>query len=253
MEPAAYTELTALENDHWWYQGMRVITSKLMGPILPYRPNSSILDAGCGTGGNLLHMAAWGSCSGVDRSSLALDYARQKSIPRLAQADVQSLPFRASTFGLVTSYDVLYAQGVNDVSAAFAEMVRVLAPGGYLFFRAPALSWLRGSHDRFVHGVRRFSAEEVRQYTLQAGLVPVRITYVNTLLLPLILLMRLVQRLPMFKTEQGTTDLNTPPRWLNAIVRTVLYLEATFLSWGISLPLGVSIICIARKSPELLS
>ncbi len=253
MEPAAYTELAALENDHWWYQGMRVITRTLLRPILAYRPNPSILDAGCGTGGNLLHMAAWGSCSGIDRSRLALDYAWQKAIPRLAQADVQSLPFRAAHFGLVTSYDVLYAQGVKDVSAAFAEMSRVLAPGGYLFFRAPALSWLRGSHDRFVHGVRRFSAEEVRQYALQAGLVPVRITYVNTLLLPLILLTRLAQRLPLFQSEQGRTDLKPPPRWLNAIVRTTLYLEATLLRWGISLPIGVSIICIARKSQEPLS
>jgi SAM-dependent methyltransferase len=252
MEPAAYTELAVLENDHWWYQGMRVITNKLMRPILPYRPNASILDAGCGTGGNLLHMAAWGSCSGIDRSGLALDYARQKALPRLAQADVQDLPFQAAVFGLVTSYDVLYAQGVKDVSAAFAEMSRVLAPGGYLFFRAPALSWLRGSHDRFVHGVRRFSAEEVRQYALQAGLTPVRITYVNTLLLPFILLTRMAQRLSLFQTEQGTTDLKPPPHWLNAIVRTTLYLEATLLSWGISLPLGVSIICIARKSQEPL-
>jgi ubiquinone/menaquinone biosynthesis C-methylase UbiE len=51
---------------------------------------------------------------------------------RTARADAESLPFASSTFDLVLGHAVLHH--LPDLSRAFSEFARVLAPGGWIAF-----------------------------------------------------------------------------------------------------------------------
>jgi SAM-dependent methyltransferase len=247
MESKAYEELHRLEPTHWWYRGMRQITERLLQAPLEHQEKLRILDAGCGTGGNMLALAERGTAVGVDFSPLALEYASETHPGKVAQASVERLPFADNSFDLVTSFDVLYCYEVRDDVKALREFARVLCPGGHLFIRLPALPFLRGSHDIVVHGIRRYTASELHLKLLQAGLRPVRLTYLNCLLLPGIFLIRKMQNVCAYFGAAPDSDVQETAPALNSLLTRILTLEAAWISHGHDFPAGVSVACIATK------
>jgi len=250
MEPQAYHELHKVEPTHWWYRGMRLITEQVLRMYVKNRRDMHILDAGCGVGGNLTALAAYGHSLGMDYSALALRYANESHPGKLAQASVEALPYKNGVFDLVTSFDVLYCWEVEDDAAAIAEFARVLRPGGCLLIRVPALTALRGSHDVVVHGIRRYTAVELREKIVRAGLIPARTTYLNSMLMPLIFIFRkLGQR---FGTTHGSDIASTPP-WAQLLLFQILSFEAFWIRRGWNFPAGVSVMCLALKAAPLPS
>jgi ubiquinone/menaquinone biosynthesis C-methylase UbiE len=245
MEPDAYVEMYHVETDHWWYRGMRQITERMLLPALSPRRGLRILDAGCGTGGNLGFLKAYGTVHGLDYSMLALSFAKRMHLGAVLQATVEHLPFPDGCFDLVTSFDVLYHQEVGDEQHALSELARVLRPNGVAFVRLPALAALRGAHDAKVHGARRYTLPELRTKLSAVGLRPLRLTYANTVLLPVAWLSRWISQLS--SQQAAESDLKLPPTIINKLLTAILALESRWLGSGRSLPLGVSVIGLAIK------
>jgi SAM-dependent methyltransferase len=247
MERSEYETMAAVEARHWWYGGMRAVAAALLDEVYAARRDLCILDAGCGTGGNVRFLRRYGSVRGVDIAPEALEHGGPQLSGALARGSVLALPFASNSFDLVTSFEVLYHRAVPDESPALAEARRVLRPGGRLLIRLPAFELLRGKHDRAVHGRRRYTAREVRELLTAAGFAVERLSYVNALLLPLPLAQRLLERaLPA--VERDDSDLTMPAPALNELLRWPLALEAAWLARGRSFPAGLSVICRARAA-----
>lgn len=93
-------------------------------------PNSSVLEAGCGTGLILNRLAPHAARAvGVDLSAGMLSYAAKRQL-QVVQAPVTNLPFADATFDVVYSCKVL--AHVENIQKAMQEMARVLKPGGVL-------------------------------------------------------------------------------------------------------------------------
>jgi ubiquinone/menaquinone biosynthesis C-methylase UbiE len=100
-----------------------------------------ILDAGCGFGGTLIHLAKAfpdAQCVGIDMSDTLLDLARQTAEAggledrvTFEKADVQEIPYPDDSFDVVISTNVLHH--VADPLAMLHELERVLAPEGMLY------------------------------------------------------------------------------------------------------------------------
>jgi SAM-dependent methyltransferase len=239
MEPSEYDNIARLETEHWWYVGMRRIAEGLLREA-SLGPRAEILDAGCGTGGGLKWLSAFGAVTGVDLHPLAVRYASRTS-PRVARASVQALPFPNVSFDLVTSFEVLYHLAVSDDVGALREFARVLRPGGQLLVRVPAHDWLRGAHDRHVHTRHRYAPRELREKIESAGLAVQRLTFVGLMLFPLAVLKRLAQR------ETGAeTDVTLPPPPINQALTAALAAEGFWLR-RFNLPIGLSLLALARK------
>ncbi len=246
MEPSAYDELDQLEATHWWYEGMRRITDRLLRASVDLSQPICVLDAGCGAGGNLVHFAPLGAVYGFDFSPLAVQYA-QKRHPDLARASIEAIPYPDDTFALTTSFDVLYNAGVADDARGFAEMARVTCPGGHVLVRLPAMPALKGPHDDVVHGVRRYTAKGLRSKLTDAGLSPLRITYANSLLLAPIFVSRRLGALLTRIGSRASSDVQESSPLVTSILTSVLTLEATWIGSGRNFPAGVSIFGLARK------
>ena len=122
MQAEDYNHLYELDERFWWFAGMRAIAAALLDEYCSPSTDRIILDAGCGTGGNLLWLqryAADGEIYGIDLSGQALQFCRQRVSEPVIQASVTDLPFDHSSFDLVTSFDVLpqLPTGVADTKA----------------------------------------------------------------------------------------------------------------------------------------
>ena len=150
MEREQYDLMFAQEERHWWYVGMRRISSALLERFPPQVADQAarpldVLDAGCGSGGMTRYLQRFGRVTGIDLSTDALRLARKRELPRLARASIGALPFLDNSFDVVTSFDVLYHLNVENDGAALADIHRVLRPGGSLHVvdvRGDALSRL---------------------------------------------------------------------------------------------------------------
>ncbi len=246
MELAEYDAIRALEESHWWYQGLWELTLSRLVSSLGEAPGSSrVLDAGCGTGGLLRRLIdSHGSGFGIELSPRGIEHASRRGIETLTLGSVDSLPFRDGTFDAVISNDVIYHRNA-DAPRALAEFRRVLSPGGTLLMNLPALESMRGSHDVVVHTHRRFTRRELRDLLIQADLNPVQLSYRNSLLYPAAWLVRKLKR-PEQSGGEARSDLSALPALLNGLLLAALRLENLLMKW-VDFPVGLSLFCEAKR------
>lgn len=246
MEPSEYENIARLEGDHWWYVGMRQMAEGLLAQVCRPAPPGAppparrILDAGCGVGGGLRWLGAFGQVTGIDLHPMAVRYSAQVS-SRVSRASIQAMPFGEATFDVVTTFEVLYHLAVSNDVAALKEMRRVLRPGGWLLARVPAHDWLRGAHDRQVHTRHRYEASELRTKLEAAGFAVHRLSSAGFLILLPALLRRRAQA-----DEAAVTDVTLPPPIINRVLLAAMQTEGWWLRRA-NLPAGLSLVALARK------
>lgn len=205
-----------------------------------------ILDCGCGTGHNLQLLRQYGRAVGIDITWSGLAYARERGERQVARASAARLPFASAQFDLVTSFDVLYALDDDTEKAALDEMFRVLRPGGHLIVNVAALKALVGNHSILDREVRRYDRQDLLERLDRAGFDVTRMTYTNFTTLPIVAGVRLAQR--FIGLKESDREIAVPPAPVNTLLAGALALEAAALR-VVNMPLGSSLLALARKRP----
>lgn len=249
MQSDHYDAMRATEDAHWWYRGNRTIVRALLARALRARGDGAplrTLDAGCGTGRNLVWHAELGEAHGLDLEPKALAHCRRRGHERLVRGSLTAPPFAEASFDLVTCFEVLYHQAIDDWRAAITGLARLVRPGGVLLLREPAFPFLFGDHDRVVHGARRFRRLEFRLAVEAAGLQVERCSYQNVVTFVPALLLRSLQRLRGTKASSAHGDLKHDASLLGSLLAGVLGAERHWLRFA-NLPFGSSLLCLARR------
>ena len=157
------------------------------------------LDVGCGRGGIIELLGGQVTlCVGADLDLASLCEHRAPHTRRVA-APMDALPFADESFDLVTCSWVM--EHLADPRHAFAQIARVLAPGGHWIFltpnarnpltfanrlmRGPLQAWLvrrlyaRAESDTFPVRYRANTPARIEQLAREAGLRPVQIQLVG--------------------------------------------------------------------------
>jgi SAM-dependent methyltransferase len=230
------------EDRHWWYRGRRTVLERVIAQLrLPAR--ARILDAGCGSGRNMIDLAHHGVVTGIELSDTSVALARERDCGEVIEGSVLEMPFAADSFDLAASLDVI--EHLEDDLAALRELRRVVAPGGSLLVTVPAYQWLWSGHDEINHHHRRYTRSGLLQVAREAGWEPVRTTYFNSLLLPAAIVLRLLDRFST-KTTESSLDLWIPPPVLNWLLERPLALEAALIGRGRRIPAGLSLLVVLR-------
>jgi ubiquinone/menaquinone biosynthesis C-methylase UbiE len=238
-------ELTGrAEATHFWFRGFRRFVRPMLDEVAGGRRDLRMLDCGCGTGGNLELLRPYGRPMGFDLTDGGLDLARPRQLP-IARADITRIPFLDNTFDLVTAFDVL--QCVPDDARAVGEMMRVLKPGGAVIATVAAFDVLSGDHAAVWHEVRRYRPDNLGRLVADAGLTAHRIKFLFGSLFPLMLAVRVTQRLLRpYRALRPDTDIAVPSAPVNALLTGVVQAEAA-LSRLVPMPIGTSLLVVARK------
>jgi SAM-dependent methyltransferase len=236
------------EQRHFWFRGFKRFVAPLIEEAIAGRPRPRLLDAGCGTGANLPFLQQYGVAFGLDYFWRGLQFGRSRAFPRLLQGSVTHLPFANAAIDVVLSFDVLYCLQADAERAAIDEMFRVLRPGGAAVINVAALDILKGDHSSLSGEIRRYTRRQLHERLTRAGFQVRRLTYTNASLFPITLTIRALQRMRGVKSgPDNAGDFYVPPTPINAIFSGLLALESKIVATGIDMPVGSSLLCLARK------
>jgi SAM-dependent methyltransferase len=234
------------EDRHWWYRGRRrVLDNVIDGLALPGAGGqpTTILDAGCGSGRNMVELARRGAVTGVELSPPSVEKARKRGCGEVIEGSVLEMPFADGSFDLAVSLDVI--EHLEDDLGALRELRRVVAPGGALLLTVPAYQWLWSGHDEINHHQRRYTLRSLKTVAERAGWKQERTTYFNSLLLPVAIALRVLDRFNR-KTTESSLDLWVPPEPVNRVLELPLVLEAALIGRGGRIPAGLSLLSVFR-------
>ena len=242
MERAIYDRMAQIDAEHWWFAARRRIVAAMIERLgLPER--ARILEVGCGTGSNLTMLQRFGRLDAIEPDRGARALASRRGGIRVAggllpdEAEIED-----AAYDLIVLLDVL--EHIPDDAGTLRLLARKLRPGGRLLVTVPATPWLWSSHDVAHHHQRRYTARGLAKVLGQGGFRIVHRSHFNTVLFPLIALVRLVNRLT---GRGGGGDDAMPPAPLNAMLGALFAAERHVAVRG-ALPFGVSLIAVAEPT-----
>lgn len=235
----AYQLMAAAEESHWWFRGRRAMIKRVLESLeLPKQAN--ILDAGCGTGGNLPLLAGFGKVYGFEYDPTARQLADARGLAMVSGGALpHDVPFVPQKFDLIGLFDVL--EHLDHPVESLRALGGRLAAGGSLVLTVPAYQWLWGPHDELHEHKRRYSRPLLRKHATEAGLSVAYMSHMNSLLLPAAVAQRAVHRF----TQQAAGDL-APGTLVNETFYRIWSLERAWIP-RISAPFGLSIIAVLQR------
>jgi SAM-dependent methyltransferase len=253
-DPTFFGALFATEDKHFWFRARNRVIAILVRQITADRDRGCrILEVGCGTG-NVLRVleqaCAYGTVVGADVFPEGLQYARRRTSCALVRADLLKLPFCAA-FDLVGIFDVL--EHLPDDNRVLRELYSTLRLGGVLMLTVPSHPSLWSYFDEASHHCRRYGPDELEDKLISAGYSIEYLTQFMSCILPLVWVRRRLM-MGIFQDRKATRlrdmalgELRIIPV-VNDLLTLLLSQEARLISHRARLPIGTSLLAIAKKN-----
>jgi cyclopropane fatty-acyl-phospholipid synthase-like methyltransferase len=240
MDETYRAEYEQLYQAHWWWRAREAILLGVLRRLGP-RPDSAILDVGCGNALSFRALAEFGTVRGIEVDAHLLDDSRpvraQISTEPLGSAVYDDPHWR---FDVITALDVL--EHIDDDRSALASMAAMLKPGGLMIITVPAFQILWDQHDEINHHRRRYTVGELKRSLSGHGVDLVELRY----LFPGLFLPKLAVRLWNAGRARKLAQHGIPRPWMNRALERLCILEDDLLR-RLPIPLGTSVLAVARK------
>ena len=160
---------------------------------------------------------------------------------QVARGSVDLLPIADGAASVICLLDVV--EHLADPVRALRDVARALAPEGRVVINVPAHAWLWSPADVALGHHRRYDATLLREQLRAADLEPVLQTHVFSWLVPAVWLARRVVRPSEadFGLQQTSLLVDRAAMVLTALERLAV--------GRVRLPLGTSLLCVARRAP----
>jgi len=226
---------------------MRHIYIDMLDSIYSYNENRQILDIGCSIGTTTIALKKYGRVIGIDYSQPDISFCKKlNKIQYILNTKATYLPFKDESFELITLFQVI--EHIEDDQQVVKEAGRVCKRGGYILLVTSSYNFLWSCHDEITEHKRRYYKSQIKTLVKNAGFCIRRLSYINTFLFPIIVVVRLAQRLfyKYINIEQNLKDIANITPIINRVLTTILKIEGLLIK-KFNFPFGVSIICLAKK------
>lgn len=246
MEKHLYKEHFDLQEKHWWFVSKKKIILDYVKEILNNKQNPRILDAGCGPGLMLNDLSKFGKLSAMDFSNDAIEFCKSKVPCDLKQGWFpDNVPFENNKFDLIVCLDVI--EHIDDDKNSVKALHNLLVSGGRMIITVPALMSLWSKWDEVNEHKRRYNKQEFESVLLANKFKIEKISYYNSLLFPVVFLIRWINT--TFKLNSKNSDTDLPGKLVNSILTKIFSFESYLLKM-LNFPIGVSLIAIVQKVEE---
>ena len=238
-----YRIFFAIQKKHWWFViRKRIVLDAVERHISKNGGEIKVLDIGCGSGVMLNALEEVGQTFGMDMSDDAINFSKEIFNGKVEKGFLpDQIPYEEDFFDLITALDVIEHVD-RDIDSLKAIRSR-LVPGGKVVITVPAYMFLWSSHDELNEHKRRYTLTELNTKLVQAGFTVTKISYFNTLLFPVVFVVRMLNNV---MKRDGASDVDMPSRPLNFVLGKIFGIEIYLLKY-MNLPFGVSILAVARK------
>jgi len=255
-DPAYFAPLFAIEDRHFWFRARNQVIAMLVRQLTAgLAPGYRVLEVGCGTGNVLQALeqaCSSGTVVGMDLFAEGLRYARRRTHCPLVQGDAHAAPC-ATPFALIGLFDVL--EHLSDDGQILHDLRGLLAPEGALLLTVPAYPRLWSYCDEASYHCRRYTPHALAGKLRRSGY---RIEYLSPYMASLFPLVWLgwrlaavrhwgTARMPGHGAVLASAELQVWPG-INALLAWVLAQETRLLARRCRLPLGTSLVVIARRA-----
>lgn len=234
------------ESSFWFAHRNRCILSALRRFTGP----DGFLDIGGGNGFVAAALVAAGfDVLVVEPGESGCRAARERRIEPVVCARFQDLDFEPESVPIAGLFDVL--EHIEDDTHFLARIRRILRPDGRVVITVPAYPLLFSNDDHFAGHYRRYTERSLAAALNSAGFTTESCSYY---FLPLLVPVFLFRTLPSKVCKRATRNKKKIAadhlgRGLPAqLLQRALDWEAEILARGRRLPLGASLLCIAKVS-----
>jgi SAM-dependent methyltransferase len=243
FDAALFPKLAALEARNFWFRHRNRLIVWALGTYFPGA--RTMLEIGCGTGYVLAGIkTAFPTLrlTGSEPFAAGLrEAAKRLPATDLLLLDARRIPYDAE-FDVVGAFDVL--EHIDEDERVLEQLFKALVPGGGLLLTVPNHPWMWSAADVFSHHRRRYTLAELTEKVARSGFELVRVTAFTSLLFPLMVLSRALQRRRHDYTLESELRIGGLTNRAFGLVCTI---EARLIAAGGSFPFGGSILLAARR------
>lgn len=231
-----------IQKKHWWFATKKRIVLDAIDRCLSKNGNIKVLDIGCGSGLMLNALEDIGQTFGMDMSDDAINFSKEIFSGKVEKGFLpDQIPYEENYFGLITALDVIEHVD-RDIDSLKAIRSRLVL-GGKAVITVPAYMFLWSSFDEMNEHKRRYTLPELNTKLIQAGFTVETISYFNTLLFPVVFVVRILNNA---LKRDGASDVDMPNWLMNFVLEKIFGIEKYLLKF-VNLPFGVSILAVVRK------
>jgi len=242
MNIELYRIFFQIQKRHWWFVTKRKIVLNIISRHFTSRPESKVLDIGCGSGLMLNTLQDVGQTYGMDMSDEAINFSKEIFTGEVKKGALpEQIPYEEAFFDLIIALDVI--EHIDRDIDSLKAIRSCLATNGKAIFTVPAYMFLWSPFDDLNEHKRRYTLNELNAKLVQAGFTIEKISYYNTLLFPIVFAVRMFNS---FFKRDGASEIEMPSRVINILLTRIFGLEKYLLN-HINLPYGVSIIAVVKK------
>lgn len=246
-----YDKMAEVEDRHWWFRGLYDLVSYNIKKNFNGK-DISIVDAGCGTGGNMRYFIGKGyrNIRGFDISEYAIGICKSMGLDTFT-GDISDFNkyFSPGSIDVIMCNDVLCYLDKDEMAKVVNSIYPILKENGIIIMNLPSLNIFGGINDKAFYVRYRFTKKDIPGIFDRGRYELKKIIYWPFLLSPVILFIRGYQRMKMrlFNNSEIKSDIDLPLRYLNAFLYRIVQFENSIMRYK---PFGSSLFLVVRKINE---
>ena len=244
-----FHEFFKLESRNFWFKARNKMLIHLFKKYLGSSAKASVLEIGCGTGYVMQGLKA--ACRnyemyGAELHLEGLKFAK-KRMPdvEFIQLDATDLPFE-NNFNAIGAFDVL--EHIDEDQRVMDSVFKALKPGSHFFITVPQYRWMWSETDDIAFHKRRYTRKELKEKLINSGF---QVKYMGSFvffLFPFMIISRFINKTKSTDTNNNAVMAELKiPSVLNTIFYFFTLIDVWLVKWGLSLPWGGSLVCVAYK------